>query len=46
VEALEDQDVGGHNLLGGVHHAGDVVVDALLHGLALLQVLDLLVHEV
>ena len=46
VEALEDQDVGGLDRLRGVHHAGDVVVDALLHGLTLLERLDLVVHEV
>ena len=34
------------DLLGGVQQAGDVVVDGLLHRLALLQGLDLLVHQV
>ena len=46
VEALENENVGGFNLLGGVEHASDVVVDGLVHGLALLERLDLVVHEV
>ena len=46
VEALEDEDVRGLDLLRGVEHAGDVVVDRLLDGLALLERLDLVVHEV
>ena len=46
VETLEDKDVGGLDLLGGVEHAGDVVVDGLVDRLALHESLGLLVHEV
>ena len=46
VETLEDKDGGGLDLLGGVEHAGDVVVDGLVDRLALHESLGLLVHEV
>lgn len=41
VQALNHQDLGGLDALGGVDQTGDVVVDGLVHSLALLQGLDL-----
>ena len=44
METLEEN-VGGLNSLSGVEDAGNVVVDGLLDGLAFLERLHLLVHE-
>mmetsp|Transcript_11820 Transcript_11820/g.16430 ORF Transcript_11820/g.16430 Transcript_11820/m.16430 type:complete len:410 (+) Transcript_11820:397-1626(+) len=46
VEALNNHDRGGLDLLGGVQGTVDVVVDGLLDGLAGLELLQLFVHEV
>mmetsp|Transcript_5430 Transcript_5430/g.18886 ORF Transcript_5430/g.18886 Transcript_5430/m.18886 type:complete len:398 (-) Transcript_5430:65-1258(-) len=46
VQALHDEDLGGGDLLRRVEEAGHVVVDRLLDGLALHQVLHLAVHVV
>jgi hypothetical protein len=46
VQALDDEDLGRLDGLGRVQQAGDVVVDGLLDGLALLERLHLLVHEI
>lgn len=46
VEALDDDDGGGLDLLGGVQGAVDVVVDGLHHALPVLEVVELLEHEV
>ena len=46
VKTLNDDDGGGLNGLGSVKSTVDVVVDGLRDGLAVLQGLDLLVHEV
>ena len=46
VKTLNDDDGGGLNGLGSVKSTVDVVVDGLGDGLAVLQGLDLLVHEV
>ena len=46
VKTLNDDDGGGLNGLGGVQSTVDVVVDGLRDRLAILQGLDLLVHEV
>lgn len=46
VEALDDDDGGGLDLLRGVQGPVDVVVDGLLDALAVLEVVELLVHEV
>ena len=41
VETLNDEDLGGINLLRGIEETGDMVVDGLLDSLALLESLDL-----
>ena len=46
VKTLNDDDGGGLDGLGGVEGTIDVVVDGLGDGLAILECLDLLVHEV
>lgn len=46
VEPLDDDDGGGLDLLGLVQGPVDVVVDGLHHALAVLEVVELLVHEV
>mmetsp|Transcript_4334 Transcript_4334/g.9805 ORF Transcript_4334/g.9805 Transcript_4334/m.9805 type:complete len:407 (+) Transcript_4334:94-1314(+) len=46
VKSLDDEDLRRLDLLRRVHDTRDVVVDALVHALSLLERLDLLVHEV
>merc|ERR1719258_752851 len=46
VQAFNDQDLRGLDLLRRVEEPGDVVVDRLLDGVPRLEGLDLLVHEV